>query len=50
MEWIEDREPFDLRSTGRNLVLALAITIGLTLFAVAVVAGLFSWAAAVAGL
>lgn len=50
MEWIEDREPFDLKSTGTALALAVGITVALTAFAVLVLAGVFSWAAGVAGL
>ena len=49
MEWIEDREPFDAAATARAIGLAIALTVGLTVFVVAVMAGLFHWAAAVAG-
>lgn len=50
MEWTEDREPLDLRATGRGLALALTITVTLTAFVVLVVAGALNWAAGVAGL
>lgn len=50
MEWMHDREPFDLKATGTSLVLAVTITVALAVFVVLVMAGVFNWAAAVAGL
>jgi len=50
MEWIEDREPLDLKATGTALAIAVGITVALTAFVVLVLAGAFNWAASVAGL
>lgn len=50
MEWMHDREPFDLKATGMSLVLAVTLTVALSAFVVLVLAGVFNWAAAVAGL
>lgn len=50
MEWMHDREPFDLRATGTSFALAIALTIALAVFVVLVLAGAYNWAAAVAGL
>ena len=47
---MHDREPFDLKATGTSLALAVTITVALAVFVVLVMAGVFNWAAAVAGL